>query len=104
MFCRNVPVRRKKNSGTVPVYLNVYDLTPMNVYGYWLGIGIYHSGLEGKSFFFLLDSGFDCCSKIAEKDETIVGQFCWIVILIVEKIHCLYCCLALFDSKVCFDR
>ena len=81
-----------------------YDLTPMNVYGYWLGIGIYHSGLEGKSFFFLLDSGFDCCSKIAEKDETIVGQFCWIVILIVEKIHCLYCCLALFDSKVCFDR
>ncbi|KAG2245274.1 hypothetical protein Bca52824_092874 [Brassica carinata] len=47
MFCRNVFVRRKKkNSGSVPVYLNVYDLTPMNVYGYWLGIGIYHSGLE----------------------------------------------------------
>ncbi|KAH0940926.1 hypothetical protein HID58_000563 [Brassica napus] len=48
MFCRNVCVRRKKkkNPGSVPVYLNVYDLTPMNVYGYWLGIGIYHSGLE----------------------------------------------------------
>ncbi|KAF2542531.1 hypothetical protein F2Q68_00029075 [Brassica cretica] len=48
MFCRNVSVRRKKkkNPGSVPVYLNVYDLTPMNVYGYWLGIGIYHSGLE----------------------------------------------------------
>ncbi|EOA18383.1 hypothetical protein CARUB_v10006919mg [Capsella rubella] len=46
MFCRNVSVRRKKKSGSVPVYLNVYDLTPMNVYGYWLGIGIYHSGLE----------------------------------------------------------
>ncbi|KAH0901054.1 LOW QUALITY PROTEIN: hypothetical protein HID58_040557 [Brassica napus] len=44
----NVSVRRKKkkNPGSVPVYLNVYDLTPMNVYGYWLGIGIYHSGLE----------------------------------------------------------
>ncbi|KAJ4913678.1 Uncharacterized protein Rs2_08299 [Raphanus sativus] len=47
MFCRNVFVKRKKkNPGSVPVYLNVYDLTPMNVYGYWLGIGIYHSGLQ----------------------------------------------------------
>ncbi|ESQ53987.1 hypothetical protein EUTSA_v10025954mg [Eutrema salsugineum] len=46
MFCRNVSVRRKKKAGSVPVRLNVYDLTPMNVYGYWLGIGIYHSGLE----------------------------------------------------------
>ncbi|KFK29811.1 hypothetical protein AALP_AA7G181900 [Arabis alpina] len=47
MLCRNVWVRKKKKkSGSVPVYLNVYDLTPMNCYGYWLGIGIYHSGLE----------------------------------------------------------
>ncbi|CAH2077302.1 unnamed protein product, partial [Thlaspi arvense] len=46
MFCRNVSVRRKKKPGSVPVHLNVYDLTQMNMYGYWLGIGIYHSGLE----------------------------------------------------------
>ena len=68
MFCRNVCVRRKKkkNPGSVPVYLNVYDLTPMNVYGYWLGIGIYHSGLEGSVFihdlcvFFSYNYVFDC--------------------------------------------
>ncbi|GAQ80540.1 predicted thiol peptidases [Klebsormidium nitens] len=29
-----------------PIYLNVYDLTPANGYFYWLGLGIYHSGLE----------------------------------------------------------
>jgi len=44
MLCR-------KNSsfvdrGNVPVYLNVYDLTPINGYAYWLGLGVYHSGVE----------------------------------------------------------
>ncbi|KAK6130963.1 hypothetical protein DH2020_035289 [Rehmannia glutinosa] len=29
-----------------PVYLNVYDLTPMNGYVYWAGLGIFHSGVE----------------------------------------------------------
>ncbi|XP_051150839.1 deSI-like protein At4g17486 [Andrographis paniculata] len=29
-----------------PVHLNVYDLTPMNGYVYWAGIGIFHSGVE----------------------------------------------------------
>uniref|UniRef100_A0A0E0CWP7 PPPDE domain-containing protein n=1 Tax=Oryza meridionalis TaxID=40149 RepID=A0A0E0CWP7_9ORYZ len=29
-----------------PVYLNVYDLTPMNGYVYWAGLGIFHSGIE----------------------------------------------------------
>lgn len=32
-----------------PVYLNVYDLTPMNGYIYWAGLGIFHSGIEGSS-------------------------------------------------------
>ncbi|KAH1065698.1 hypothetical protein J1N35_030685 [Gossypium stocksii] len=32
--------------GYTPVYLNVYDLTPMNGYFYWAGLGIYHSGVE----------------------------------------------------------
>ncbi|XP_044475850.1 deSI-like protein At4g17486 [Mangifera indica] len=32
--------------GQAPVYLNVYDLTPMNGYVYWAGLGIYHSGVE----------------------------------------------------------
>lgn len=34
--------------GRAPVYLNVYDLTPMNGYVYWAGLGIYHSGVEGE--------------------------------------------------------
>jgi len=37
---------KKKTGGSVPVYLNVYDLTPMNDYGYWLGLGVFHSGVE----------------------------------------------------------
>nr|AFK46659.1 unknown [Lotus japonicus] len=42
---------RKVNSasygpGKTPVYLNVYDLTPMNGYVHWAGLGIYHSGVE----------------------------------------------------------
>ncbi|KAJ4965707.1 hypothetical protein NE237_017556 [Protea cynaroides] len=32
--------------GNTPVYLNVYDLTPVNGYFYWTGMGIFHSGLE----------------------------------------------------------
>lgn len=35
------------DSGSVPVYLNVYDLTPYNGYAYWLGLGVYHSGVQG---------------------------------------------------------
>ncbi|ONK59566.1 uncharacterized protein A4U43_C08F7780 [Asparagus officinalis] len=31
----------KRKTGSVPVYLNVYDLTPINGYAYWLGIGVY---------------------------------------------------------------
>lgn len=37
---------RKKRVGSVPVYLNVYDLTPINGYAYWFGLGIYHSGVQ----------------------------------------------------------
>uniref|UniRef100_A0A0E0NIM9 PPPDE domain-containing protein n=3 Tax=Oryza TaxID=4527 RepID=A0A0E0NIM9_ORYRU len=35
------------NKGTAtPVLLNVYDLTPANDYLYWLGFGVFHSGIE----------------------------------------------------------
>ncbi|XP_057445174.1 deSI-like protein At4g17486 [Lotus japonicus] len=32
--------------GNTPVYLNVYDLTTVNGYMYWAGLGIFHSGVE----------------------------------------------------------
>ncbi|XP_028799167.1 deSI-like protein At4g17486 [Neltuma alba] len=35
-----------KKLGGYPVYLNVYDLTPINGYAYWLGLGVYHSGVQ----------------------------------------------------------
>ncbi|KAF8380564.1 hypothetical protein HHK36_028052 [Tetracentron sinense] len=33
-------------SNRVQLYLNVYDLTPINNYLYWFGLGIFHSGIE----------------------------------------------------------
>ncbi|URE48140.1 hypothetical protein MUK42_13777 [Musa troglodytarum] len=36
----------KQRSGAVPVHLNVSDLTPINGYAYWLGLGAYHSGVQ----------------------------------------------------------
>jgi hypothetical protein len=47
-----VLLTKKKKKGAVPVYLNVYDLTPMNGYAYWLGLGVYHSGVQGDVFYF----------------------------------------------------
>jgi len=33
---------------TYPVMLNVYDLTPINNYLHWCGLGIFHSAVEGE--------------------------------------------------------
>lgn len=45
MLCGGRSAKRGKD-GSAPVYLNVYDLTPMNGYAYWLGLGVYHSGVQ----------------------------------------------------------
>jgi hypothetical protein len=37
---------RSDSSEGVPVVLNVYDLTPINNYLIWCGVGIFHSGIE----------------------------------------------------------
>ncbi|XP_074269116.1 deSI-like protein At4g17486 isoform X2 [Silene latifolia] len=41
---------RKESEGggkeRTALYLNVYDLTPVNNYLYWFGLGIFHSGIE----------------------------------------------------------
>lgn len=39
--------RASQTPGYAPVYLNVYDLTPVNGYICWAGIGVFHSGVEG---------------------------------------------------------
>ncbi|KAK4277221.1 hypothetical protein QN277_015246 [Acacia crassicarpa] len=46
MLCKKVTRPRKKAHGKNPVYLNVYDLTPINGYAYWFGLGVYHSGVQ----------------------------------------------------------
>ncbi|KAK7260930.1 hypothetical protein RIF29_27231 [Crotalaria pallida] len=47
MLChRIIPIPKKKKPGSYPVYLNVYDLTSINGYAYWLGLGVYHSGVQ----------------------------------------------------------
>ena len=35
-------------TGGHSVVLNVYDLTPMNNYVHWCGLGIFHSAVEGE--------------------------------------------------------
>ncbi|XP_047166541.1 deSI-like protein At4g17486 isoform X1 [Vigna umbellata] len=46
-FCIFSKVKSAGNiPGNTPVYLNVYDLTTVNGYMYWAGLGIFHSGVE----------------------------------------------------------
>lgn len=54
-FCMFPKVRSAgQTPGDAPVYLNVYDLTPVNGYMYWAGLGIFHSGIEGIVFLLFL--------------------------------------------------
>ncbi|XP_058085593.1 deSI-like protein At4g17486 isoform X2 [Magnolia sinica] len=41
-------VKEQSNGGSnrTHLYLNVYDLTPVNSYLYWFGFGIFHTGIE----------------------------------------------------------
>ncbi|CAH1433807.1 unnamed protein product [Lactuca virosa] len=44
--------RELRNGGSdhALLYLNVYDLTHVNNYLYWLGFGIFHSGIEAHEY------------------------------------------------------
>jgi hypothetical protein len=46
--------KEQSNGGSsrVMLYLNIYDLTPINNYLYWFGLGIFHSGIEGNLLIF----------------------------------------------------
>ncbi|KAK8447076.1 hypothetical protein SEVIR_9G582700v4 [Setaria viridis] len=37
---------RPPTVGAAAVYLNIYDISPLNHYLYWFGLGIFHSGIE----------------------------------------------------------
>ncbi|KAK8483829.1 hypothetical protein V6N13_073410 [Hibiscus sabdariffa] len=48
-FPSNSSAKRGQSNGGSEgalLYLNVYDLTPINNYLYWSGLGIFHSGIE----------------------------------------------------------
>ncbi|CAH9056257.1 unnamed protein product [Cuscuta europaea] len=46
-FCMFSSVKSSGCSpGNAPVYINVYDLTPINGYFYWAGVGVFHTGIE----------------------------------------------------------
>ena len=62
---------REDNTGEeearlTPVYLNVYDLTPVNNYLYWFGIGIFHSGIECMCSF--------SCSFVIKQTKYHIGE------------------------------
>lgn len=46
LFQRSSSSSREGGSNRALLYLNVYDLTPINNYLYWFGFGIFHSGIE----------------------------------------------------------
>uniref|UniRef100_A0A453P7B6 PPPDE domain-containing protein n=1 Tax=Aegilops tauschii subsp. strangulata TaxID=200361 RepID=A0A453P7B6_AEGTS len=53
------------DGATTPVLLNVYDLTPVNDYLYWLGFGVFHSGIEDDD----LDSVSSSDSDEGDEDK-----------------------------------
>ncbi|XP_062234105.1 deSI-like protein At4g17486 [Phragmites australis] len=40
------PQPQPRGAEASPVFLNVYDVTPANGYARWLGLGVYHSGVQ----------------------------------------------------------
>ncbi|OVA01195.1 PPPDE putative peptidase domain [Macleaya cordata] len=45
-FLSGSKAQNNDRNNRTQLYLNVYDLTPMNNYLYWFGLGIFHSGIE----------------------------------------------------------
>ncbi|KAG6579392.1 DeSI-like protein [Cucurbita argyrosperma subsp. argyrosperma] len=43
---RSSPEDKEQGGTHALLYLNIYDLTPVNNYLYWIGLGIFHSGIE----------------------------------------------------------
>ncbi|CAL5436853.1 unnamed protein product [Camellia sinensis] len=66
---------KEQRNNRALLYLNVYDLTPMNNYLYWFGLGIFHSGIEGgcrkskKARSFEFESRLFCNRKLASRNH-----------------------------------
>ncbi|KAG9142114.1 hypothetical protein Leryth_026101 [Lithospermum erythrorhizon] len=73
IFCRKVSVKNEK--GSVPVYLNVYDITPINGYAYWLGLGVYHSGVQVHNVEYAFGAHEDPTTGIFELEPKQCGKF-----------------------------
>ena len=52
--------------GNPLVYLNVYNLTPMNGYVYWANLGIFHSGVEVHGVEYAFGAHDDPTSNVFE--------------------------------------
>ncbi|KAK9069823.1 hypothetical protein SSX86_010219 [Deinandra increscens subsp. villosa] len=66
MLCRGRNSTKCRKSGSVPVYLNVYDLTSINGCAYWLGLGVYHSGVQVHGVEYAFGSHEQSTSGICE--------------------------------------
>ncbi|XP_021761080.1 deSI-like protein At4g17486 isoform X1 [Chenopodium quinoa] len=62
--------------GSIPVYLNVYDITPIiNSYTYWLGLGVYHSDVQVHGFEYLFGAHIYPSTGIFEEDPKRCKRF-----------------------------
>ncbi|KAE9584522.1 putative PPPDE putative peptidase domain-containing protein [Lupinus albus] len=67
MFCKKSSENDVVSGcGSVPVYLNVYDLTPINGCAYWAGLGIHHSGVQVHGVEYAFGAHEDLSSGIFE--------------------------------------
>jgi len=91
---------------TFPVYLNVYDLHKYNDYGYFFGIGAFHSGVE------FLGRGC-CCFLISFNFSLIQNRICiwrswhrWFWYVVKSCRFCLFFCFCLLSLffNVCLCR
>ncbi|KAB5564117.1 hypothetical protein DKX38_004171 [Salix brachista] len=68
--------KEQSNGGNsrVMLYLNIYDLTPINNYLYWFGLGIFHSGIEGQHILKLLELKFQTGRNYEQEGWTTLSE------------------------------
>lgn len=91
LFSSSSSAAKEQNNGAksrVFLYLNVYDLTPINNYLYWFGLGIFHSGIEGTDSIYLFKLFLECPNSNIILNEVFAVELL-VSIARAEKIdHC----------------